>query len=285
MAKENKKRINRSVGGNAVTFILIAILGIFMLVPMIYVIGNAFKPMEELYRFPPTLFVQNPTTKNFTNMFNLLNETTMPFMRYFFNTVLQTAVASVGQIIMASLCAYSLAKIPFPGSNVIFKIIVFSLMFSGTVTSVPTYIIYVKLGLIDTYAGMLLPTLVNTMGFYLMKQFMHSTVPNELLEAARIDGASELKVFFRIVMPLLKPAWYTLVILSIQNLWGAGSAYTYREVFKTLPEALAQISAGGLERTGISSAASLIMLVVPIGCFVIMQSKIVDTMGSAGLKG
>lgn len=285
MAKNRSRHLNRSLAGNAVTFLLIAILGIFMLVPMVYVIGNAFKPVEELYRFPPTLFVQSPTTKNFTNMFNLLNETTMPFMRYFFNTVLQTTVASVGQIIMASLCAYSLAKIPFPGSNIVFKIIVFSLMFSGTVTSVPTYIIYVKLGLIDTYAGMLLPTLVNTMGFYLMKQFMHSNVPNELLEAGRMDGASELRVFFSIVMPLLKPAWYTLVILSIQNLWGASSAHTYREVFKTLPEALAQISAGGIERTGISSAASLIMLVVPIGCFVIMQSKIVDTMGSAGLKG
>ena len=109
MAKDKKIRLNRSVGGNAVTFILIAILGIFMLIPMIYVIGNAFKPIEELYRFPPTLFVQNPTTKNFTNLFNLLNETTMPFMRYFFNTVLQTTVASMGQIIMASLCAYSLA--------------------------------------------------------------------------------------------------------------------------------------------------------------------------------
>lgn len=285
MTKDRKNRLNRSIGGNLVTFSLIVILGIFMLAPMIYVVGNAFKPIEELYRFPPTLFVQNPTTKNFTNMFNLLNETTMPFMRYFFNTLLQTTVASVGQIVMASLCAYSLAKIPFPGSNVIFKIVVLSLMFSGTVTSVPTYIIYVKLGLIDTYAGMLLPTLVNTMGFYLMKQFMHTNVPNELLEAARIDGASELNIFFKIVMPLLKPAWYTLIILSIQNLWGANSAYTYREVFKTLPEALAQISSGGIERTGVSSAASLIMLVVPIGCFVIMQSKIVDTMGSAGLKG
>ena len=179
MTKDRKNRLNRSIGGNLVTFTLIMVLGIFMLVPMIYVVGNAFKPIEELYRFPPTLFVQNPTGKNFTNMFNLLNETTMPFMRYFFNTILQTTVASVGQIILASLCAYSLAKIPFPGSNVIFKIIVFSLMFSGTVTSVPTYIIYVKLGLVDTYAGMLLPTLVSTMGFYLMKQFMHTNIPNE----------------------------------------------------------------------------------------------------------
>lgn len=118
-----------------------------------------------------------------------------------------------------------------------------------------------------------------------MKQFMDTNVPNELLEAARIDGASEIRIFFKIVMPLLKPAWFTLIILSIQSLWGASSNNTYREVFKTMPQALSQIAAGGIERTGVSAAASLIMLVVPITCFLFMQSKIVDTMGSAGLKG
>ena len=171
-----------------------------MLVPMVYVINNAFKPLEELFRYPPTLFVQNPTLKNFTDMFNLLNETSMPFLRYLFNTVFLTVVAAAGQIIFASLCAYSLAKIPYPGSRFIFKLIIFSLMFSGTVTQVPSFIIFAKLGLIDTYWGMIIPSLVSTMGLYLMKQFMDTNVPNELLEAARIDGASEIRIFFKIVM-------------------------------------------------------------------------------------
>lgn len=285
MAISKKQRINRGISGDIVTIAVIALLGIFMVLPVIYIVGNALKPMEELYKFPPTLFPQNPTFVNFINLFTLVGETTMPFLRYVFNTIFMTAVAAAGQIILASMCAYSLSKIPFPGSKLIFSIIVFSLMFSGAVTTVPRFIIFAKLGLIDTYAGMILPALVSTMGLYLMKQFMENTVPNELLEAARIDGAGELRVFFEIVMPLLKPAWFTLIILSIQTLWGATSSYTYSEVFKTLPQALAQLSNGAVTRAGVTSAATLIMLVIPITCFVVMQSKIVDTMGSAGLKG
>lgn len=282
---KGNKRINRGTGGNILTVCFIVILSVFMMVPMIYVINNAFKPIEELYKFPPTLFVQNPTLNNFRDMFYLLNETTMPFLRYLFNTLFLTVFAAAGQIILASLCAYSLAKIPYPGSRFIFKMIIFSLMFEGTVTTVPRFIIYAKIGMIDTYWGMVMPALVSTMGLYLMKQFMQSTVPNELLEAARIDGASELKLFFRIVMPLLKPAWFTLIILSIQNLWGQKSSNTYREVFKTLNEALTQISNGGIQRAGVSAAATLVMLIIPITCFITMQSRIVDTMSSAGLKG
>lgn len=284
MSKLNK-RVNRKTSGNITAFLLLAVLGLFMMLPLVYVISNAFKPIDELFRFPPTLFVQNPTLNNFVDMLNLMSETTMSFWRYLFNTIFLTAVAATGQIVFASMCAYSLAKIPYPGCKVIFKIIVFSLMFSGMVTTTPKFIIFAKLGLVDTYGGMLIPALVSTMGLYLMKQFMETNVPDALLEAARIDGSGELSIFFKIVMPLLKPAWFTLIILSIQSLWGATSSNTYREVFKTLPQALAQISNGGISRTGVSSAATLIMLVIPISCFVFMQSKIVDTMGSAGLKG
>lgn len=279
-----KKQFSRGTFGNAFGIVIIVIICMLMLLPVVYTVNNAFKPLEELTRFPPTFIVQNPTLKNFTDLFSFLNETTMPFMRYFFNTVFLTAVVSVLRIITSSLCAYSLAKIPFPGANVIFNIIVFSLMFSAAVTGTPNYIIMSKLGLIDTYAGMMLPQIASTMGFYLMKQFMHSNVPDQLLEAARIDGASELKVFFKIAMPLLKPAWFTLIILSIQGLWSTNSSNTYREVFKTLPEAFSQIG-GSVERMGISAASALIMIIVPFTCFIFMQSKIVDTMSSAGLKG
>lgn len=279
------KNLNRAASGNVVTIIIICVLGAFMLLPLVYVISNAFKPIDELYRFPPTIFVQNPTTKNFIDMFNLIGETNMSFLRYVFNTLFLTTAAAVGQIIMASLCAYSISKIPFPGAKLVFRVIIFSLMFSDSVTAVPKFILFSKFGLVDTYFGMIIPSLVSTMGLFLMKQFMDNTIPNELLEAARIDGAGEIKIFFKIVMPLLKPAWFTLVILSIKTSWGASSTNTYREVFKTLPQALEQISSGGIARTGVSSAASLIMLIIPIVAFIVTQSKMVDTMGSAGLKG
>ena len=285
MMKIKSVNINRGASGDIATIVIIAILSIFMLMPLIYVISNAFKPIDELYRFPPTIFVQNPTTKNFIDMFNLICETNMSFLRYVFNTVFLTICAAVGQIIMASLCAYSISKIPFPGAKTVFRIIIFSLMFSDSVTSVPKFIMFSKLGLVDTYWGMLIPSLVSTMGLFLMKQFMDNTIPNELLEAARIDGAGEIRIFSKIVMPLLKPAWFTLVILAIKTSWGAPSTNTYREVFKTLPQALEQISSGGISRTGVSSAAALIMLIIPIVAFIVTQSKMVDTMGSAGLKG
>ena len=278
-------RFKRSKAGNAVMFLFIAVIGIFMLIPFIYIINNAFMPIEELFRFPPRIFVQNPTLSNFVTMFNLLSETAMPFSRYVFNTVFLTVTGAAGQIILASLCAYSLAMIPFPGSKFVFKIIVFSLMFSSTVTAVPSTIIFAKLGLIDTYAGMLLPVLVSTMGLYLMKQFMESAISPTLLEAGRIDGAGELRIFFKIAMPLLKPAWLTLIILSIQSLWGAQSANTYSEVYKTLTQAFSQIAVGGIERTGAGAAISLIMISVPMVCFIVMQSNIIDTMASSGIKG
>lgn len=278
-------RFKRSKAGNVVMFLFIAVIGIFMLIPFIYIINNAFKPIEELFRFPPRIFVQNPTLSNFVTMFNLLSETAMPFSRYVFNTVFLTVTGAAGQIILASLCAYSLAMIPFPGSKFVFKIIVFSLMFSSTVTAVPSTIIFAKLGLIDTYAGMLLPVLVSTMGLYLMKQFMESAISPTLLEAGRIDGAGELRIFFKIAMPLLKPAWLTLIILSIQSLWGAQSANTYSEVYKTLTQAFSQIAVGGIERTGAGAAISLIMISVPMVCFIVMQSNIIDTMASSGIKG
>lgn len=279
--EDNRKTRSRS--GNAVSLIFTLIICFFMLIPVIYSLNMAFKPLEELHRFPPTFVAQNPTLNNFKDLFNLLNEALMPFSRYFFNTICYTALIATLRIITGSLGAYALAKIPFPGSNAIFKIITFSLMFSAVVTGTPTYIILVKLGLVDSFAGIIIPSIADTMGFYLIKNFMHTNVPGALLEAGRIDGASEMKIFFKIAMPLVKPAWYTLIILSIQGLWGAGATNAYREIFKTLPEALASLG-GGIERSGISAASSLLMMIVPFACFLIMQSKIIDTMSSAGIK-
>ncbi len=277
--------VTRSTTNKAVTYFFIGIFCAFMLLPSVYVIGNSLKPVDELFKFPPTIIPQNPTFSNFSLMLSLLSETNMSFFRYFFNTVFITTVVATAQIILASMTAYSLAKIPFPGSKLIFNLIVYSMMINSTVTAVPSFIIYSKLGVIDTYWAMIIPGLVSTMGFYLMKQFMETSIPNELLEAGRIDGAGELGIFFRIVMPLLKPAWYTLIILAIQNLWGQQSSNAYREVFKTLPEALNQISTGGLDRTGVSAACAVVMMLVPLICFIVAQSKMIDTMSSAGLKG
>ena len=284
MKKIKAHRVSRSVGGNLVLLVFLGILGAFMLLPMIYVVGNAFKPVSELYLFPPRILPQNWTVNNFLDLYNLVSELSMPLSRYMFNTILLTVVGTICQVVLSSLCAYSLAKVPFPGANGAFQMIVLSLMFSASVTSVPQYIMLSKMNLYDTYWAMMLPALTTTLGLYLMKQFLESSVPDALMEAGRIDGASELRIFFDIVMPLLKPAWLTLIILSIQQLWNAQSSFTYSEIYKTLPQALHQIVAGGISRIGVGGAVSLIMMAIPILTFVISQSNIIETMGSSGMK-
>ena len=285
MSQIRRKRGKSGIVGNAVLLLVILTLAAYMVLPLLYTVNNAFKPINELFLFPPRIFVQNPTLNNFIELFGLLNSTAIPFARYFFNTLFVTLVGTVGQIVFASMCAYSISKIPYPGADIIFKIIVLSLMFSSVVTAVPNYIIMSKLKLIDTYLAIILPSWQTPLGLYLMKQFMESTIPDEILDAARIDGANELTVFFRIVMPLLKPAWFTLMIFSVQSLWNIVSPYTFSEKLKTLPQALSQIVSGGMIRSGAGSAIALLMVAVPITCFVITQSNIIQTMSTSGMKG
>ena len=194
-------------------------------------------------------------------------------------------IGAVSQIIFATCAAYALTKFDFPGNKFLFKIVVYSLMFSPVVTSVPTYVVFSKIGIIDTYWSIILPAAQSTLGLYLMKQFMEQLLPDTLLEAARIDGAGELRIIFKIAMPVVKPAWMTLAILSIQSLWNAtGGNYIYSEELKTLPVALNQIMASGVSRTGVGAAVSVFMMIVPILTFVISQSQIMETMATSGMK-
>lgn len=255
-----------------------------MVLPMIYALNNAFKPLDELFVFPPRFFVRHPTIQNFSDLFNIMSNSWVPFSRYIFNTLFITVAGTAGHVIMASMAAYSLAKHKFFGSTFIFQTIVLSLMFSGAVTFIPNYLIMAKFKWIDSYASIIVPAFQSSLGLYLMKQFMEG-VNDSLLEAARIDGASEVTVFWKVAMPAVKPAWLTLIILSVQGLWNAtGGAYIYSEQLKTLPVALSQIISGGIARAGVGAAISLFMMIVPITLFIITQSNIIQTMASSGMK-
>lgn len=264
-------------------FSILCLLAAFMLLPMIFVISNAFKPLDELFIYPPKLFVQNPTLDNFSDMMILLSQSWVPFTRYLFNTVFITVVGTIGQIFLASMAAFALAKHNFPGKNIMFSAIVLSLMFSGAVTSLPTYIMLSKLKLLDTYLAIILPAFQSTLGLYLMKQFMEG-IPDTVLEAARIDGMGEIRVFWFIAMPMVKPAWLTLIILMIQSLWNINSPYIYSEQYKSLSQAMNQILAGGIARTGAGSAVALTMVIVPLVTFVLSQGNVIETMNSSGIK-
>ena len=166
-----------------------------------------------------------------------------------------------------------------------FKIIVITLMFNGTVTAIPNFMVMTWLRLLDNYASLILPAFGSTLGLYLMKQFMEQMVNDSLLEAARIDGAGEWKIFWHLVMPLVKPAWLTLIIFSFKDLWNiGGTVYIHTEELKTFNYAMSQILSGGIARAGVGSAAAVIMMVVPVAVFIMSQSNVVETMGASGMK-
>lgn len=290
--KEQKMRVrnhqvvlNRSVGGDAGIFFFLLIMGVFMFLPMYYTVIQSLKPLDELWMFPPRFYVVKPTFKNFTDLFGLLNTSWVPFSRYIFNTVLYTFAGTFGNLFFSSLAAYALSKIPFPGRRGVFWLIQRSLMFTSTVTAIANFLTLKAIGFMNTPLAIIIPAWGSTMGLYLMKQFMDSSISDDVLESARLDGCSEIKTFWQIAMPMVKPAWLTLIIYSFQGLWNAGaSPYIWNEQFKTLNYAITQITAGGVARAGAAAAGTVIMMIVPILVFVITQSNIIETMATSGMK-
>lgn len=284
LRSKKKKRVNRSVSGDITLFVFLAIAGSFSLLPLVLTFMNAFKPLDEIFLFPPRFFVRNPTLNNFSDLVNALGASLVPFSRYFFNTILTTLLGTAGHVIIASMCAYPLAKYKVPGGAFILTLIIYSLMFPASVTAIPHYIVFNELGMIDTYSALILPAFASSLGLFLMRQFM-TQVPTSLIESAKIDGAGEFKIYWKIVMPLVKPAWLTLIILLFQGLWVAsGSQYIYREDFKMVSYALSQIATAGPARQGTLAAVSLIMIAVPIGVFILSQSQVMETMAHSGMK-
>ena len=283
--RKHKVVLARSAGGDAGISVILVILGAFMFLPMVYVVMQSLKPLDELWMYPPRFYVMSPTLKNFKDLFTLMNISWVPFSRYIFNTVLVSVAGTAGHLFLASLAAYALAKIKFPGRDFMFQTVQMSLMFNATVTAITSFILMSALKWLDSYWALIVPAWCSSLGLYLMKQFMDTNVNDSVLESARLDGARELKIFWIIAMPMVKPAWLTLIIYSFQGLWNAGaSMYIYSEQFKSFNYAIGQILAGGIKRAGAGAASQVIMMLVPILIFIISQSNIIETMGSSGMK-
>ncbi len=279
-----RRHPNRSIAGDIGIYLLLIIVGIAMVFPLVFLIGSSLKPLDELFRFPPTVWPKHPTSDNFSDLFVTMGQSWIPFSRYLVNTVLITFVGTFGHLIIASMAAFVLAKYEFPGGRMFFAVVTTCLMFSGYVTGIPNYLIMSRLKMIDTYWALILPAFAAPIGLFLMKQFMEG-LPTALIEAAHIDGAGEFRIFWHIVMPNVKPAWLTMIIFSVQSLWNTSAATViYSEAKKTLVYALQQIQAGGIARTGQTAAATVIIVSVPIIIFVLSQSRILETMASSGIK-
>lgn len=279
------KRYTRSKFVSAIFVVFLLAFGLVCVLPLIYCVATSLKPLDEILIFPPRFFVRRPTIANYTLLPSLLSKLKVPLSRYVFNTVFITIVGTITHILAAAAAAFFFSKSKKKWVGIVFLMVQFSLLYNGTTLGVPQYIIFSKMGIIDTYWVYILPHIPSAMGVFLMKQYMDGSVPDSLLEAARIDGAGYPLIFWKIVMPMVKPAWLTLLLYAFRDMWSTQSATTiFTESLKTLPAAMSQITNAGVARTGSAMATTVILMIPPILVYLISQSNVMETMSNAGMK-
>lgn len=279
-----KARKHRDYSGKIIV-IFLTLAGLVSFLPLVYLVCTAFKPPEELFLYPPTFFVKNPTLQNFSDLSTVTSNSLVPFSRYLFNTVLVTIGYLFALIMVDTMACYPLSKHKFPGHKALFKLITTALMFVTAAAGIPSYLIITKLGIDNTYFVYIIPGLASTTILFLMKQFLDQ-VPNQIFEAGKIDGASEWKLYTKIALPLLKNAQATAIILSFGGIWGdsgTSNTYIYEENLRTLAFFMNTIG-GNVARTGATAVSSLIMTLPSIIIFIIQQSRVMDTMAHSGIK-
>lgn len=279
------KHINGSRAGDVCIFVFLVLLGAFMVFPLYYSIVQSLKPVEELFVFPPKLYVLNPTGRNFSDMFRVAASSwQVPLSRYIFNSFFITIVICAANLFVCCCAAFVLSKCRFPGNGFINQVIVLALLFASNATWIMQFMVMARLHMIDTYWALILPSISTSMGLYLMRQSM-STIHDAMIEAAKVDGAGLFRICWQIVVPNQKPAVMTLIIFAFQGAWNMqGGALTYSEELKTLPTVVQQISAAGLARQGVTFASSVVLLIPPLLVFFIAQSNVMETMASSGMK-
>ena len=282
-----RRKLKKVTFGWVVVYVLMISLAIVTSLPLVYMVVTAFKPLEELLRFPPQFFVRRPVLTNFSDLFTTLDSQTVPFTRYLFNSVFTTVVTVVLTLIICSMGAYAIEKVRMKGSRLFSNLIVSALMFSPPAAQIPIYMIVARTGMMNTYWALIIPSLATPMYFFLIKQFV-SQLPEPLMESARLDGASEFRILFSIVVPSIKPALATVTVFAFIANWNNANGsviYITDQAMKTLPYALNTITANGLARAGAAAAASLLITLPTILVYLVMQRQVMKTMMFAGIKG
>lgn len=286
ISQYSTKHYARSMIGNIIVIIFLLCVAGFLAMPLVYAIANSLKPFSEIFVYPPRFFVVNPTLDNFRDLFVTCANQWIPFSRYFFNSCFISVTTTVLTVFISSLCAYPLAKNDFPFKEKIFSTIVVSLLFVSAVTFLPQYLVISKLGMIDTYWALIIPPLSGSLGVFLMKQFMEQ-IPTAIIEAARIDGCGEFKIFRLIIMPNVKPAWMTLIIFTFQGIWNNSSIqqFVFNEELRTLPSLMQQIVSGNtMAYAGVGAASAVFMMIPSLIIFIATQGSVMQTMAFAGIK-
>ncbi|WP_178723331.1 ABC transporter permease subunit [Clostridia bacterium] len=277
------RRGGRSRVGNAALFVVMIALSVLMIAPLVYSVINSFKPLDELFAYPPRFFVVRPTMENYSMLFKLVANMRVPFSRYLFNSAFITALTTVASVVIASMAAYPLAKYKLR-LGWLFDLVVLTLLFNGTVLALPQYVIMARLHLINTMLVYIIPNLAAPLGLFLMKQFMER-IPMPLIESARIDGATQFQIFFRIVMPQVKPAWMTLTLFTFQSVWAQQPLnMVFDENLKLLNMAFTNVIAAGISRMGPSMASAVVLMLPLIVVFLVTQSNVIETMSASGIK-
>ena len=287
MAKNTSqyRRYTRSKAGNIGYFSILIIAGLFMVFPLFYCIITSLKPLDELLIFPPKFFVSRPTLRNYTALPALLGNLQIPVSRYIFNSLFIAIVSTFLTIIAGSMSAFTFSKSKVKGRKLLFTVVQLMMLYNGYTLGVPQYLIFSKLGMIDTFWVFILPAFPSAVYCFLMKQFMDVSVPDTLMEAARIDGAGVMRIYWRIVMPIMKPAWMTVLLFSFQSMWSVVPGGTvFSEQLKTLPYVMSSVTAGGIARAGSSMAITVLLMLPPVLVFLVTQSNVMETMSSSGIK-
>ena len=277
------RRGGRSRVGNAALFVVMIALSVLMIAPLVYSVINSFKPLDELFAYPPRFFVVRPTMENYSMLFKLVANMRVPFSRYLFNSAFITALTTVASVVIASMAAYPLAKYKLR-LGWLFDLVVLTLLFNGTVLALPQYVIMARLHLINTMLVYIIPNLAAPLGLVRRTQFMER-IPMPLIESARIDGATQFQIFFRIVMPQVKPAWMTLTLFTFQSVWAQQPLnMVFDENLKLLNMAFTNVIAAGISRMGPSMASAVVLMLPLIVVFLVTQSNVIETMSASGIK-
>ena len=256
--------------------------------PIVFIFSQALKPVNELYLYPPRFFVSNPSLNSFRKLVETMNSSDVPIYRYFFNSIMSTLLTVLCTVAITAFAGYALAKKKFRTKNLIFGINTMALMFVGAAVKIPKYLIVYGTGLIDNFAVHVIPALAMPVGLFLVKQFMDQ-IPDELLEAAKIDGATDWYTFRKIVVPLSKSALATVVILTFQTAWNtieASELYLNHDNLKTFAYYMSTLTTTGNDVAGIgmAAAATLIMFIPNLIIFIVMQNNVMSTMAHSGIK-
>lgn len=269
--------------GTVLLYVVLGLGAVLMLLPFFWMLSASFKSLREVIQVPPTWLPRDPSFANYAEVFRQ-----QPFFgRFILNSAIVAGATVASVLFTSSLAGYAFAKFRFPGKNLLFVFVLSTMMIPFQIRMVPLFVMMSQWGLVDSYAGLILPGLVEAFGIFLMRQFIAS-IPSELLDAARIDGASEPGIFFRIVLPLIQPALSALAIFTLIGNWESflwPLLITNSESMRTLPIGLAMFAGRYLERFDLEMAAATIAILPMALAFFLLQRRFVEGITLTGLKG